>query len=157
MKKQFRFPEILLYQSTRVWIKDIGRGFYTIGITDFAQYILDDIITVTLPLEDDYIDKDDELASIESIYENFEILSPISGKIVEVNDELRQNPELLNESPFETWIVKIELSEEEDLDDLLSADEVFDLFQEELEEQGDEELTKEFGAFVQFEDDDEWI
>ncbi|MHA1114846.1 MAG: glycine cleavage system protein H [Candidatus Heimdallarchaeum aukensis] len=158
MKRQFRFPEALLYQSTYVWIKDIGRGVYAIGITDYAQYLLDDIVTISLPV-DDYVEQGDELISIESIYETIEIESPFTGKIVEINDDVKDNPELLNEDAFGSWILKIEISDEEELDDLYTADEVFDLFQEELEEQGDEELTKEFGAFVQFNDDNEdgWV
>ncbi|MHA1868783.1 MAG: glycine cleavage system protein H [Candidatus Heimdallarchaeum endolithica] len=158
MKRQFKFPEVLLYQSTYVWIKDIGRGVYAIGITDYAQYLLDDIVTISLPV-DDYVEQGDELISIESIYETIEIESPFTGKIIEINDDVKDNPELLNEDAFSSWILKIEITDDEELDDLYTADEVFDLFQEELEEQGDEELTKEFGAFVQFNDDNEdgWV
>ncbi len=157
-KKQFRFPDNLLYQSTYVWVRDVGRGIYSVGITDFCQYMLDDIVSVSFPVVGDSVEKDEEIISIESIYENIDIPSPISGKIIDVNEDLRQNPEDINERPFQTWLIKIEAEDEDELEDLYSADEAFDLFQAELEEQGDEELTRELGAFVQLEEeDDDWI
>jgi glycine cleavage system H protein len=141
MKKQFRFPENCLYYSTYVWLEEMGRGVIRLGITDYAQFSLDDIISITLPEKGIYIEKDDEIISIDSIEETFVITAPISGTIDEVNEVLRQSPELLNESPYEEgWILEIELGDNDDLDSLMDVDEVLDTYQEEIE---DEELEDE--------------
>ncbi len=137
MKRSFRFPEQYLYQSTSVWLEDTGRGIFKLGITDYAQYVLDDIISITLPETGYLFEKDEELISIDSIEDTLVIMSPIGGKITEVNEELRQSPELLNESPYEDgWILVIEVSSEDDLDQLYDLDEILDQHQEELAESG---------------------
>jgi glycine cleavage system H protein len=141
MKKQFRFPENCLYYSTYVWLEEMGRGVIRLGITDYAQFSLDDIISITLPEKGIYIEKDEEIVSIDSIEETFVITAPISGTIDEVNEELRQSPELLNESPYEEgWILEMELGDNDDLDLLMDVDEVLDSYQEEIE---DEEFDEE--------------
>ncbi|NPD89438.1 MAG: glycine cleavage system protein H [Asgard group archaeon] len=141
MKKQFRFPEKCLYQSTYVWLEEMGRGVIRLGITDYAQFSLDDIISITLPEKGIYIEKDEELISIDSIEETIVITAPISGTIEEINEELRQSPELLNESPYkEGWILELEIGDNDDLDLLMDVDEVLDAYQEEIE---DEELEDE--------------
>ncbi|MHA2357238.1 MAG: glycine cleavage system protein H [Candidatus Heimdallarchaeaceae archaeon] len=146
MKKQFRFPEDFLYHSTLVWIEEKGRGIFRVGITDYAQYLLDDIISITFPEKGVYIERDEELISIDSIEETLVINAPISGTIDEFNEELRQSPELLNESPYEGgWILEIEVGEEDDLDLLMDVNEVLDKYQEEIEEEEfeDEEFEEE--------------
>jgi glycine cleavage system H protein len=141
MKKQFRFPENCLYYSTYVWLEEMGRGVIRLGITDYAQFSLDDIISITLPEKGIYIEKDEEIVSIDSIEETFVITAPISGTIDEINEELRQSPELLNESPYEEgWILEMELGDNDDLDLLMDVDEVLDSYQEEIE---DEEFDEE--------------
>ena len=136
MKKQFKFPEDYLYYSIHVWIEDRGRGIYRIGITDFAQYALDDIISTSLPETGIYIEREEEIISIDSIEDTIVIKAPISGTINEINDELRQTPELLNESPFEDgWIVEMELGSDDDLDLLMDSNEVLDQYQEQLDEE----------------------
>lgn len=141
MKKQFRFPENCLYHSTYVWLEEMGRGVIRLGITDYAQFSLDDIISITLPEKGIYVEKDEEIVSIDSIEETFVITAPISGTIDEINEELRQSPELLNESPYEEgWILEMELGDNDDLDLLMDVDEVLDTYQEEIE---DEEFEEE--------------
>lgn len=155
MKRSFRFPEQYLYQSTSVWLEDTGRGIFKLGITDYAQYVLDDIISITFPETGYLFEKDEELISIDSIEDTLVIMSPIGGKITEVNEELRQSPELLNESPNEDgWILVIEVSSEDDLDQLYDLDEILDQHQEELARSGfaDDEDDFEEDSFEDLED-----
>ncbi|MHA1551553.1 MAG: glycine cleavage system protein H [Candidatus Heimdallarchaeaceae archaeon] len=157
MKRSFRFPENYQYQSTSVWLEDTGRGIYKLGITDYAQYVLDDIISITFPETGYLIEKDEELVSIDSIEDTLIIMSPIGGKITEINEELRQSPELLNESPYEEgWILLIEVSSEDDLDQLVEIDEILDQHQEELAESGfaDDEDDFDEDSYEDLEDSD---
>ena len=157
MKRSFRFPENYQYQSTSVWLEDTGRGIYKLGITDYAQYVLDDIISITFPETGYLIEKDEELVSIDSIEDTLIIMSPIGGKITEINEELRQSPELLNESPYEDgWILLIEVSSEDDLDQLVDIDEILDQHQEELAESGfaDDEDDFDEDSYEDLEDSD---
>jgi glycine cleavage system H protein len=155
MKHSFRFPEQYQYQSTSVWLEDTGRGIFKLGITDYAQYVLDDIIAITFPETGYIIEKDEELVSIDSIEDTLVIMSPIGGKITEINEELRQTPELLNESPFEDgWILIIEVSSEDDLDQLYDINEILDQHQEELADSGfiDEEKDFDEDSYEDLED-----
>ncbi|MHA1482906.1 MAG: glycine cleavage system protein H [Candidatus Heimdallarchaeaceae archaeon] len=157
MKRSFRFPENYQYQSTSVWLEDTGRGIYKLGITDYAQYVLDDIISISFPETGYLIEKDEELVSIDSIEDTLIIMSPIGGKITEINEELRQSPELLNESPYEEgWILLIEVSSEDDLDQLVDIDEILDQHQEELAESGfaDDEDDFDEDSYEDLEDSD---
>lgn len=155
MKRSFRFPEHYQYQSTSVWLEDTGRGIFKLGITDYAQYVLDDIISISFPETGYLIEKDEELLSIDSIEDTLVIMSPIGGTILEINEELRQSPELLNESPHEDgWILVIELSSEDDLDQLYDINEILDHHQEELAENGfaDNEDDFDEGSYEDLED-----
>ena len=136
MKIMFSFPESLTYQNISVWIENRGRGIFRIGITEFAQASLDDIISVSLPEGGIYVSKDEELVTIDAIEDPLSIQSPFSGKIVEINGDLRQSPELLNDSPYQDgWILEIEIDDIDDLDSLLDNSEITDLFQEQLDEE----------------------
>ena len=146
----FSFPESLSYQNISVWIENRGRGIFRIGLTEFAQASLDDIISVSLPEEGIYVLKDEELVTIDAIEDTFLIQSPFSGKIVEINGDLRQSPELLNDSPYQDgWILEIEIDDIDDLDSLLDNSEITDLFQEQLDE--DDIPTEEFSDADRFE------
>jgi glycine cleavage system H protein len=114
--------EGLYYTTTHEWIKVVD-GFGFIGITDYAQESLGEIVFVELPEEDDQVDAGGELSAIESVKAASDILSPVTGTIVIVNDELEDSPELINEDPYENWIVKIELEDKSELNSLLSAEE----------------------------------
>ena len=159
MKKQFKFPENLLYHSTYVWIEDRGRDIFRVGLTDFGQYVLDDMVSISLPETGIYVEEGEEIVSIDSIEDSLVIKAPISGTIDEINDILRQSPELLNESPFEEgWILKIELGSNEEVDHLMDSNEVLDHYQEQIEDEefDDEEFedTDEFGEEKLNYDDD---
>jgi glycine cleavage system H protein len=111
--------ENLRYTETHEWLK-IERDIATIGITDHAQTELTDIVYVELPEIGKIIKKGDELFVVESVKSVSEINSPINGKVVEVNSQLDESPEIINESPYDKgWVVKLEIKDNSDLDNLL--------------------------------------
>ena len=114
-------PQDLKYSEDHEWIKVEGNTV-TIGITDFAQSELGDIVFVELPEEGDDISTGDSFGSVESVKTVSELYAPVSGSIVAVNEELEDSPELVNENPYEgAWMLKVELSDESELDKLLDA------------------------------------
>ncbi|WP_096271046.1 glycine cleavage system protein GcvH [Paucisalibacillus globulus] len=115
-------PNDLLYSKEHEWVKKEGNTV-RIGITDFAQDELGDIVFVELPEVGDEISVDEPFGSVESVKTVSELYAPVSGKIVEVNTELEDSPELVNESPYENaWMIVVELSNESELDELLSSE-----------------------------------
>ncbi|RPF50356.1 glycine cleavage system protein GcvH [Aquisalibacillus elongatus] len=116
-------PKEYRYSKEHEWVKVEGDKV-RIGITEFAQDELGDIVFVELPEVGDELDLDEPFGSVESVKTVSELYAPVSGKIVEINEELEDSPELVNESPFEkAWMVVVELSDESQLDDLMDADE----------------------------------
>lgn len=116
-------PNDLLYTKEHEWIKKEEGNKVRIGITDFAQDELGDIVFVELPEVDDTIDADDSFGSVESVKTVSELYAPVSGTVVEVNEELEDSPELVNESPYENaWMIVIELNDESELDNLLTRE-----------------------------------
>ncbi|MUV39157.1 Glycine cleavage system H protein [Lentibacillus sp. JNUCC-1] len=115
-------PKDLLYSEEHEWIKKED-GKVRIGITEFAQDELGDIVFVELPEVGDELEADEPFGSVESVKTVSELYAPLSGKVVEVNEELEDSPELVNESPYEkAWMVVVEPSDESEFDDLLSAE-----------------------------------
>ncbi|WP_202080355.1 glycine cleavage system protein GcvH [Caldalkalibacillus salinus] len=116
-------PKDLKYSEEHEWVRVEGQKAY-IGITDFAQSELGDIVFVELPEEEDEIEQDQSFGSVESVKTVSELYAPVSGKIVEVNTELEDAPELVNESSYDKgWMIVVELTNESDLEKLMSADE----------------------------------
>ena len=114
-------PSELKYSKEHEWVKVEGQTA-TIGITDFAQSELGDIVFVELPEAEDELTEGETFGSVESVKTVSELYSPVSGKVIEVNEGLEDEPEAVNESPYEkAWMVKVELSHESQLDALLSA------------------------------------
>ena len=110
--------EGLLYTDEHDWVL-IEDDIATIGITDFAQSNLGDIVYVEVPEIGDTFNAGDAFGAIESVKAAVDLLLPVSGEVVEINEELEEAPELLNEEPYDNWIVKIKLDEEpEDLMDV---------------------------------------
>ena len=123
-------PSELKYSKEHEWIKVEGNTA-TIGITEYAQGELGDIVFVELPDVDDEINEGDTFGSVESVKTVSELYAPVSGKIVETNDELEDSPEFVNESPYEkAWMVKVELNDESQLDELLSAEQYSEMIGE---------------------------
>ncbi|MDN7228703.1 glycine cleavage system protein GcvH [Planococcus sp. N064] len=115
-------PQELRYSKEHEWVKVEG-GTARIGITHFAQAELGDIVFVELPQVGDELKKDEPFGSVESVKTVSELYAPISGRVVEVNSELEDSPEFVNESPYENaWMVVIESPNEEEISDLMTAD-----------------------------------
>ena len=115
-------PKDLSYSEEHEWVKDED-GKYRIGITHFAQSELGDIVFVELPEVGDEIKADEPFGSVESVKTVSELYAPISGKVVEVNEELEDSPEFVNESPYENaWMIVVEPSDVSELDALMSAE-----------------------------------
>lgn len=115
-------PKDLKYSKDHEWVKVDG-NVARIGITAFAQSELGDIVFVELPEVDDEIELDDSFGNVESVKTVSELYAPLSGKVVAVNEELEDSPELVNESPYEeAWMIEVELSDESQLDNLMDAD-----------------------------------
>lgn len=115
-------PADLLYTKEHVWVKVEG-NIVVMGITDYAQDQLGDIIFVDLPETDEEISIGDVFTEFESSRMTYEVLSPVSGKIVASNEELDYSPELINEDAYANWIIKVIFSDDTELDDLLSSEE----------------------------------
>ena len=115
-------PAELRYSEEHEWVKEEGEKV-RIGITDFAQSELGDIVFVELPEVGDDITADEPFGSVESVKTVSELYAPVSGKVVEVNEELEDNPEFVNESPYEkAWMIVVELSDRNKLENLMSAE-----------------------------------
>ncbi|MCJ7840303.1 glycine cleavage system protein GcvH [Lederbergia sp. NSJ-179] len=116
-------PKELLYSEEHEWVKEEGDKV-RIGITEFAQAELGDIVFVELPEVGDEVTADEPFGSVESVKTVSELYAPLSGKVVEVNEELEDSPEFVNESPYEkAWMIVIEPSDESEKDNLMSAEE----------------------------------
>lgn len=120
----------LKYTKEHEWVKQED-GTVRIGITDFAQAELGDIVFVELPEVDDEIKKDEPFGSVESVKTVSELYAPISGKVVAINESLSDSPEFVNESPYEkAWMIIVEPSDSSELDELLSADQYEEVINE---------------------------
>ncbi|MBS4200200.1 glycine cleavage system protein GcvH [Bacillus sp. FJAT-49732] len=116
-------PKELRYSEEHEWVK-VEEGKIRIGITDFAQSELGDIVFVELPEVGDEVTADEPFGSVESVKTVSELYAPLSGKVVAVNEDLDDSPEFVNESPYEkAWMIVIEPSDLSELDNLMSADE----------------------------------
>ena len=115
-------PEDLKYSTMHEWVK-AEDDLATVGITDHAQSELGDIVYLELPEVGTAVQKGDVFGTIESIKTVSDLVAPVSGEVVEVNEELPETPEMVNESPYSTgWIVIIKMDDPGELDDLLTAD-----------------------------------
>jgi glycine cleavage system H protein len=115
-------PKDFLFTETHEWVKVDGDSAY-IGITEYAQKELGDIVFVELPEEDDEVEQGESFGSIEAVKAVEDIISPVSGEVEKVNTDLEDTPDLINKSAFEDgWIIKIRLTNKDELEGLLSAD-----------------------------------
>jgi glycine cleavage system H protein len=116
-------PEDLKYHKEHTWVKASGEKA-TIGITDYAQNALGDIVYIDLPDEDAAVEANSEIGEIESTKATSSIISPVSGRVIEVNEELSESPEIINEEPYgKGWIAVLEIEDKSELDDLMDASE----------------------------------
>jgi glycine cleavage system H protein len=124
----------LLFTKTHEWARlDESGEIITMGITDYGQQQLSDITNVDLPEPDDHVyEAGDELGVVESVKAAADYYAPVSGSVVEVNEELVENPELINTDPFgEGWVVKLKIADASELDNLLSPSEYDSLIPDE--------------------------
>ncbi|KKB41703.1 glycine cleavage system protein GcvH [Bacillus thermotolerans] len=123
-------PKELRYSEEHEWVKTEGDKL-RIGITDFAQSELGDIVFVELPSVGDEVTADEPFGSVESVKTVSELYAPVSGKVVEVNEELDDSPEFVNESPYEkAWMIVVEPSDASQVDSLMTAEEYDEMTKE---------------------------
>lgn len=121
-------PSDLKYTQEHEWVKDNGDGTITVGITDFAQGELGDIVFVELEAEGFEFDKDDVFGTVEAVKTVSELFAPVGGEIVEINESLEDDPEVVNNHPYGGgWMVKIKVADPSELNSLLSAEEYGEL------------------------------
>lgn len=119
-----QIPAELKYIASHEWIRDEGDGIVTVGITDFAQESLGDVVFIELPEVGSEINKDDAIAVVESVKAASDIYAPVSGEVIEINEALVDAPESANEEPYDgAWFFKVKLSEASELEALLSPEE----------------------------------
>jgi len=112
--------EGLYYSESHEYVKVAGNVGY-IGITDYSQHALGTIVYVDMPDVDDDVEMDEDFGAIESVKAASDLKSPVSGKVLEVNEALEDDPGLLNKDAFENWIIKVELTDTSELKDLMDA------------------------------------
>ena len=115
-------PDELMYTEEHEWVS-FEEDIATIGITDYAQSELGDIVFVELPSVGDTITKGDSFGTIEAVKAVSDLFAPVSGEVIEINESLSENPEIINESPYEEgWMIRIRISDESEQETLLTAE-----------------------------------
>lgn len=112
--------EGLYYSESHEYVKVEG-DFAYVGITDYAQHALGNVVYVDMPEVDDEVEAGEDFGAVESVKAASDLISPVSGTVVEVNEALEDKPELLNEDAFANWIMKVEMSDKTELDNLMDA------------------------------------
>ena len=112
--------EGLYYSESHEYVRVEGKYGY-IGITDYAQNALGNVVYVDMPEVDDDVEAGEEFGAVESVKAASDLFSPVSGTVVEINEALEDQPELVNQDAFANWIIKVELSDESELDSLMNA------------------------------------
>ena len=125
-------PADLMFTSSHEWIKDEGDDTVTIGITDHAQELLGDLVFVELPEIGDVIETGGEAGVVESVKAASDIYSPVSGEVIEINEDLVYSPELVNDHPYDNgWIYKMKLNNASEIEGLLDAEAYSDVVESE--------------------------
>lgn len=126
-------PQGLKYSKEHEWVATED-SVATIGVTDYAQDQLGEIVYIELPSVGDKVSKDDPFGVIESVKAVSDIFAPVSGTVTEVNQELAESPEMINEDPYgDGWLIKIRISDSAELDDLMDNDEYHEIIAAEKE------------------------
>ena len=122
------FPAELQYAKSHEWVKKLDDSTVLVGITDYAQKELGDLVFINLPVEGDEVSMGEPLCDVESVKAVSDVMSPVTGRVAEVNEELLDAPQKLNEAPYEAWIAKIEGVS--DCEELLDAQAYQELIQQ---------------------------
>ncbi|MCH6545715.1 MAG: glycine cleavage system protein GcvH, partial [Deltaproteobacteria bacterium] len=134
------FPDNLKYSKEHEWVMMVEDAVALIGITEFAQSELGDVVYVELPEVGEKITKDDPFGSVESVKAVSDLFAPVSGTVIEVNDSLPDSPELVNEDSYgDGWMIKVQISDKEELKDLLAQDEYGEFVERQKDEDDDED------------------
>lgn len=130
-------PKECRYTREHEWAR-LEDGIVTIGVTDYAQEKLGEIVYVELPDENDEVRKDEAFGVVESTKNASDVMAPVSGKVVEANETLEENPELINNDPYEEgWLLRVQAEDVAEFEELMSADEYRE-FIEKTESEGEE-------------------
>lgn len=113
--------EGLYYSESHEWVKVDGE-VAIIGITDFAQKAMGDIVYVDMPEADDEVSAEEEFGAVESVKAASDLISPVSGTVTEINEALEDESGLLNQDPYENWIIKVQMSDPGEVDRLMNAE-----------------------------------
>lgn len=120
--EDFKVVDGLYYTKEHLWVKVDGDDA-TIGVTDYGQHQLGDVVYVELPEVNSEVEAGDKIASVESVKAAIDIYSPLTGKILSVNEDLKEDPSLVNVDPYgDGWIAEIQMSDPNELEDLMTAD-----------------------------------
>ena len=148
------FPEGLKYSKEHEWVLVEGTTA-TIGITEYAQEELGDIVYVELPEVGEKIVKDDPFGAVESVKAVSDVYAPVSGSVLEINDLLPDNPETINDDPYgDGWMIRVELSDPDDLTDLMDGEEYAEYVQQQKEDDEEEDEDEDEEEEVDEEDED---
>ena len=116
-----KIVEGLYYAESHEYVKIEGEYGY-VGITDYAQHELGNVVYVDMPEVDDEVEAGSDFGAVESVKAASDLISPVSGTVVEINEALNDNPELVNSDPYENWIIKVQLSDAAEVEKLMSAE-----------------------------------
>lgn len=123
MKMDFNIPRKLRYTSKHEWVEIIDEKNCNVGITDYAQQMMKEIVFVELPDTGKKVRKMESVATVESVKSVSEIFAPLSGEVTEVNKELESQPELINKDPYgQGWIFKIKIDDKKEIDGLMDSE-----------------------------------
>lgn len=116
-----QFKEGLRYSESHEYVRVEGEFAY-VGISDYAQHALGNIVYVDMPEVDDEVTAGEEFGAVESVKAASDLISPVSGTVVEINEALEDQPELLNQDAFENWIIKVQMSDPAEVDALMDVE-----------------------------------
>src|SRR5262245_11104913 len=126
-----KFPADCVYTKQHEWVR-VQDGVAIVGITEYAQKELGDVVFVELPKVGDTFDTNETFANVESVKAVSEVFSPVAGEVLEVNQELVDSPQLVNDDPYgDGWFIKLKVADAEELKDLLNSDEYAEFVAEE--------------------------
>jgi glycine cleavage system H protein len=134
-----KFPKKLRYTREHEWVLIEGTQA-TVGVTDYAQHELGEVVFVELPKVGDSVTKDEPFGVVESVKAASDVYAPVSGEVTEANDDLVSTPELINDDPYgDAWLIRVEMSDTSEVEHLMSAEE----YKEYVEEEGEAEELEE--------------
>lgn len=140
----FKIPEDRLFSEKHLWVKKGKRKTATIGITEYFSLCNLEILDIDLPEEDEEYEKDEIFGSMETVEEIYDLVMPISGKIISVNEKVLEDVEILNEDPYdEGWLIKVKISNPLELEELLPPEDYEMKLSEEIEEVLPSEFSEE--------------